>query len=136
MGGSLAEETYYGRNEYRTHPYLGVDSPGAGTVHTQQISAANGHLEASFQMPHIAWPSVAGWLMGLMSIPLPFIAAAATYTLSALPIALIRAHESRTEVEEQQGLLTQIREGVSFDGVDSHCPAPHCATPPSEWSVP
>lgn len=83
-------------------------------VRTEQISEANGGLEASFQVARIAGPGIAGWLMGLMSIPLSFIAASLTYALSSVTIALVPVDEPAIVCTSKESLLSQIREGVTF----------------------
>lgn len=83
-------------------------------VAVDQISAANGRLEASFQVTRIAGPGIAGWLMGLVSIPLSFLAASLTYALSAITIARIPVEEPPSERPTDGGLFSQIREGIAF----------------------
>lgn len=83
-------------------------------VAVDQISAANGRLEASFQVTRIAGPGIAGWLMGLVSIPLSFLAASLTYALSAVTIARIPVDESASEHPADGGLFSQIHEGIAF----------------------
>lgn len=83
-------------------------------VQPNQISAANGQLEGSFQVTRIAGPGLAGWLMGVMSIPLTYFVSALTYGISTLLIATIPAHEEKAAPAQQGKLVTQIREGLSF----------------------
>ena len=80
---------------------------------TRYIAAANGRLEASYQVGCAGGPGLGGWLLGVLAPPLAYVFTAATYAFSTIAIWRIRTPEPKPERCEAS-LLAQIREGVSF----------------------
>ena len=77
------------------------------------IGAANGRLEASYQVGHAGGPGLGGWLLGLLAPPLVYLLTALTYVFSTWAIWRIATPEpapTRTEAT----LVAQIREGLAF----------------------
>ena len=77
------------------------------------IGAANGRLEASYQVGHAGGPGLGGWLLGFVAPPLVYLLTALTYALSTWAIWRIRAPEP-TPVRSDATLGAQIREGLAF----------------------
>ena len=79
----------------------------------RSIGAANGRLEASYQVGHAGGPGLGGWLLGIIAPPLVYLLTALTYALSTWAIWRIRAPEP-TPARTGAPLLAQIHEGLSF----------------------
>lgn len=79
----------------------------------QYIGAANGRLEASYQVGRAGGPGLGGWLLGVVAPPLVYLATAATYVTSTWAIWHISTQEP---VPKPTGatLIAQIREGLAF----------------------
>lgn len=80
---------------------------------TRYIAAANGRLEASYQVGAAGGPGLGGWLLGVFAPPLAYIFTAATYVFSTVAIWRIRTPEPQP-VRSSASLFAQIREGLSF----------------------
>ena len=77
------------------------------------IGAANGRLEASYQVGRAGGPGLGGWLLGIVAAPLVYLLTAATYVASTWAIWRIRTPEP-TPVRSDATLGAQIREGLAF----------------------
>ena len=77
------------------------------------IGAANGRLEASYQVGHAGGPGLGGWLLGFVAPPLVYLLTALTYALSTWAIWRIRAPEP-APTRTGAPLLAQIHEGLTF----------------------
>ena len=77
------------------------------------IGAANGRLEASYQVGLAGGPGLGGWLLGIVAAPLVYLLTAATYVASTWAIWRIRTPEPRP-AHSDASLRTQILEGLSF----------------------
>ena len=77
------------------------------------IGAANGRLEASYQVGHAGGPGLGGWLLGFVAPPLVYLLTALTYALSTWAIWRIRAPEP-APTRTGATLLAQIHEGLTF----------------------
>ncbi|WP_455956577.1 MFS transporter, partial [Actinomyces sp.] len=77
------------------------------------IGAANGRLEASYQVGLAGGPGLGGWLLGIVAAPLVYLLTAATYVASTCAIWRIRTPEP-TPVRSDATLGAQIREGLAF----------------------
>ena len=77
------------------------------------IGAANGRLEASYQVGLAGGPGLGGWLLGIVAAPLVYLLTAATYVASTWAIWRIRTPEP-TPVRSDATLGAQIREGLAF----------------------
>ena len=77
------------------------------------IGAANGRLEASYQVGRAGGPGVGGWLLGVLAPPLAYLLTASTYVCSTWAIWRIRTPEPRP-AHSDASLRSQIVEGLSF----------------------
>lgn len=77
------------------------------------IGAANGRLEASYQVGLAGGPGLGGWLLGIVAAPLVYLLTAATYVASTWAIWRIRTPEP-TPVRSDATLGAEIREGLAF----------------------
>ena len=77
------------------------------------IGAANGRLEASYQVGRAGGPGLGGWLLGVIAPPLAYLLTASTYVCSTWAIWRIRTPEPRP-AHSDAPLRTQILEGLSF----------------------
>jgi len=77
------------------------------------IGAANGRLEASYQVGLAGGPGLGGWLLGIVAAPLVYLLTAATYVASTWAIWRIRTPEP-TPVRSDATLGAQIHEGLAF----------------------
>ena len=77
------------------------------------IGAANGRLEASYQVGRAGGPGLGGWLLGAIAPPLAYLLTASTYVCSTWAIWRIRTPEP-TPVRSDATLGAQIREGLAF----------------------
>ena len=77
------------------------------------IGAANGRLEASYQVGLAGGPGLGGWLLGAIAPPLAYLLTASTYVCSTWAIWRIRTPEP-TPVRSDATLGAQIREGLAF----------------------
>ena len=77
------------------------------------IGAANGRLEASYQVGRAGGPGLGGWLLGAIAPPLAYLLTASTYVCSTWAIWRIHTPEPRP-AHSDAPLRTQILEGLSF----------------------
>ena len=77
------------------------------------IGAANGRLEASYQVGLAGGPGLGGWLLGIVAPPLVYLLTASTYVASTWAIWRIRTPEP-APVRAGGTLVAQIREGLAF----------------------
>ena len=77
------------------------------------IGAANGRLEASYQVGRAGGPGLGGWLLGVIAPPLAYLLTASTYVCSTWAIWRIRTPEPRP-AHTGASLRSQIVEGLSF----------------------
>ena len=77
------------------------------------IGAANGRLEASYQVGRAGGPGLGGWLLGVLAPPLAYLLTASTYVCSTWAIWRIRAPEPRP-AHSDASLRSQIVDGLSF----------------------
>ena len=77
------------------------------------IGAANGRLEASYQVGRAGGPGLGGWLLGAIAPPLAYLLTASTYVCSTWAIWRIRTPEP-TPVRSDATLGAEIREGLAF----------------------
>lgn len=77
------------------------------------IGAANGRLEASYQVGRAGGPGLGGWLLGVLAPPLAYLLTASTYVCSTWAIWRIRTLEPRP-AHSDAPLRTQILEGLAF----------------------
>ena len=77
------------------------------------IGAANGRLEASYQVGRAGGPGLGGWLLGVLAPPLAYVLTASTYVCSTWAIWRIRTPEPRP-AHSDASLRSQIVDGLSF----------------------
>jgi len=77
------------------------------------IGAANGRLEASYQVGRAGGPGLGGWLLGVLAPPLAYLLTASTYVCSTWAIWRIRTPEP-LPAHSDASLRSQIVEGLSF----------------------
>ena len=77
------------------------------------IGAANGRLEASYQVGRAGGPGLGGWLLGVVAPPLVYLLTASTYVCSTWAIWRIRTPEP-LPAHSDASLRSQIVEGLSF----------------------
>ena len=77
------------------------------------IGAANGRLEASYQVGRAGRPGLGGWLLGVLAPPLAYLLTASTYVCSTWAIWRIRTPEPRP-AHSDASLRSQIVDGLSF----------------------
>ena len=77
------------------------------------IGAANGRLEASYQVGRAGGPGLGGWLLGVVTPPLAYLLTASTYVCSTWAIWRIRTPEP-LPAHSDASLRSQIVEGLSF----------------------
>lgn len=77
------------------------------------IGAANGRLEASYQVGRAGGPGLGGWLLGVLAPPLAYLLTASTYVCSTWAIWRIRTPEPRP-AHSDASLRSQIVDGLSF----------------------
>ena len=77
------------------------------------IGAANGRLEASYQVGRAGGPGLGGWLLDVIAPPLMYLLTASTYVCSTWAIWRIRTPEPRP-AHSDAPLRSQILEGLFF----------------------
>ena len=77
------------------------------------IGAANGRLEASYQVGRAGGPGLGGWLLGVLAPPLAYLLTASTYVCSTWAIWRIRTPEPHP-AHSDASLRSQIVNGLSF----------------------
>lgn len=77
------------------------------------IGAANGRLEASYQVGRAGGPGLGGWLLGVLAPPLAYLLTASTYVCSTWAIWRIQTPEPRP-AHSDASLRSQIVDGLSF----------------------
>lgn len=77
------------------------------------IGAANGRLEASYQVGRAGGPGLGGWLLGVLAPPLAYLLTASTYVCSTWAIWRIRTPEPRP-AHSDASLRSQIVDGLTF----------------------
>ncbi|HET8651012.1 MAG TPA: MFS transporter [Gaiellaceae bacterium] len=82
-------------------------------VPRRDVVDANSKLSLSRSISFVAGPSVAGFLVQLLTAPVTLLVDATSYIGSALFLGRIRAAEPAVE-EEQSGVLRSLRQGFGF----------------------
>ncbi|MFT3797673.1 MFS transporter [Microbacterium sp.] len=83
-------------------------------VKTDQIAEANGKLESTAQIAHLAGPAIGGWLIGVLSAPVAIVINVATYLASFAALSTTRDHEVRRAPEDHEPIMTEIGEGLRW----------------------
>jgi MFS family permease len=80
-------------------------------VTTKQIAQANSKLEASRSISSIAGPSLAGWLISILTAPFAIIIDALSFIISSVLIDFIKSNE-QVQPSKSQNLFQSIKEGL------------------------
>ncbi|MDL9979519.1 MFS transporter [Microbacterium sp. ASV49] len=83
-------------------------------VKPDQIAEANGKLESTQQVAHLAGPAFAGGLISLVSAPFAMVVTSFTYVASFVALLFTRDHEVRRPAHEHEPLLREIGEGLRW----------------------
>jgi MFS family permease len=87
-----------------------------GLVGREHVVEANAKLQASVSVAEVSGPAAAGFLIGLLSAPVAFLADAASFAVSALSLLIIRDREPAPEHAQRRRLRAEIAEGLRFVG--------------------
>ena len=85
-----------------------------GLVGREHVVEANAKLQASVSMAEVSGPAAAGFLIGLLSAPVAFLADAASFAISALSLLIIRDQEPAPEHAQRRRLRAEMAEGLRF----------------------
>jgi MFS family permease len=85
-----------------------------GLVGRDNVVEANAKLQTTVSLAQVSGPSASGFLIGLLSAPVAFVANAATYVVSVLSLLAIREKEPAPEVTGERSLRTDMAEGLRF----------------------
>jgi MFS family permease len=85
-----------------------------GLVGREHVVEANAKLQASASVAEVSGPTAAGFLIGLLSAPVAFLADAASFAASALSLLIIRDQEPATEQAQRRHLRAEMAEGLRF----------------------
>jgi MFS family permease len=85
-----------------------------GLVGRQHIAEANAKLQASVSVAQVSGPSAAGFLIGLLSAPVAFVADAASFVVSVLSLLIIADREPAPARAERRGLRAEMADGLRF----------------------
>jgi MFS family permease len=85
-----------------------------GLVGREHVVEANARLQASVSVAQVSGPSAAGFLIGLLSAPVAFVADAASFVVSVLSLLIIADREPAPERAERRGLRAEMADGLRF----------------------
>jgi predicted MFS family arabinose efflux permease len=85
-----------------------------GLVGRQHVAEANAKLQATVSVAQVSGPSAAGFLIGLLSAPVAFLADAASFVVSAGSLLIIRDREPAPERARRRSLRAEMAEGLRF----------------------
>jgi len=85
-----------------------------GLVGHDNIVEGNSKLQATQSVAMVVGPSVAGWLLRIVSVASVVGGNVVTYLASAAAVSTIRQRESLPDPATRRPLTTEIREGLSF----------------------
>jgi MFS family permease len=80
-------------------------------VATKHIAKANSKLEASRSISSIAGPSLAGWLISILTAPFAIIIDVLSFLISSILISFIKSNE-QVQPTKSQNLFQSIKEGL------------------------
>ncbi|MEO7350124.1 MAG: MFS transporter [Terrimesophilobacter sp.] len=83
-------------------------------VKPKQIAEANGKLESTQQLAHLAGPAVGGGLISLITAPLAILTTVGTYVFSAIALMLTHDNEAPHEKSDRRPLHQEIGEGLRW----------------------
>jgi MFS family permease len=85
-----------------------------GLVGREHVVEANAKLQASVSVAEVSGPAAAGFLIGLLSAPVAFLADAASFAASALSLLIIRDQEPAPERAQRRHLRAEMADGLRF----------------------
>jgi MFS family permease len=85
-----------------------------GLVGREHVAEANAKLQATVSIAQVSGPSASGFLIGLLSAPVAFVADAASFIVSVASLLAIREREPVPERTQGPGLWAEIGEGLGF----------------------
>ncbi len=85
-----------------------------GLVGLDNIVEANAKLQVTVSLAQVGGPSLAGFLIGLFSAPVAFLADAASFVVSFGSLAFVRHHEPAPQRSEARSLRSDMAEGLAF----------------------
>jgi MFS family permease len=85
-----------------------------GLVGREHVAEANAKLQATVSMAQVSGPSASGFLIGLLSAPVAFVANAATFVVSVVSLLAIREREPAPERTGDTSLRQEMNEGLQF----------------------
>jgi MFS family permease len=85
-----------------------------GLVGRQHVAEANAKLQGSVSVAQVSGPSAAGFLIGLLTAPVAFVADAASFVVSVLSLLIIRYREPAPAPAERRGLRAEMADGLRF----------------------
>ncbi len=85
-----------------------------GLVGRQYVAEANAKLQATVSMAQVSGPSASGFLIGLLSAPVAFVANAGTFVVSVVSLFAIRERELAPERTGQSSLRQEMGDGLRF----------------------
>jgi MFS family permease len=85
-----------------------------GLVGREHVAEANAKLQATVSMAQVSGPSASGFLIGLLSAPVAFVANAGTFVVSVVSLFAIREREPAPERTGQTSLRQEMAEGLRF----------------------
>lgn len=83
-------------------------------VRPPQIAEANGKLQATYELAHIAGPGIGGWMIGILTAPIAILTTVGTYLISFVALLFTRDHEQPRAADDRAPLLHEIWEGLRF----------------------
>jgi MFS family permease len=85
-----------------------------GLVGREFVVEANAKLQATVSVAQVAGPSASGFLIGLFTAPVAFLADAASFVISVLSVLAIREREPAPEQTGARSLRAEMGEGLAF----------------------
>jgi len=85
-----------------------------GLVGRDFLVEANAKLQATVSMAQVSGPSASGFLIGLLSAPVAFVADAGSFVVSVLSLLAIREREPAPERSATPNLRAEMAEGLAF----------------------
>jgi predicted MFS family arabinose efflux permease len=85
-----------------------------GLVGREFVVEANAKLQATVSVAQVAGPSASGFLIGLLTAPVAFVADAASFVVSVVSLLAIREREPAPERSGPRSLRREMAEGLVF----------------------
>jgi MFS family permease len=85
-----------------------------GLVGREFVVEANAKLQATVSVAQVSGPSASGFLIGLLTAPVAFVADAASFVVSVVSLLAIRQPEPAPDRSGQRNLRREMGEGLQF----------------------